>query len=108
MGTEQKYPEHLVETIAKALFAGYGANGYHLDAHYRIEAVKVLDALGLTVTEEWGMTHPRHGSLYVGYDDEAHVRHDRGRNDYMQTWPIVHRTVLHAETPWVEVSPDAE
>lgn len=46
-------------------------------------AIAALDALGLTVTEE---------STYRGrYPDVT----------------LVHRTVLHAETPWVEV-PDAE
>lgn len=98
--TEQKYPADIIETVAKALFAGYGSNGYHLDAHYRIEAVKVLDALGLTVTEEWATLHPSGAALPAGSWAGARTR------STALGQPILHRTVLHAETPWVEVVSD--
>lgn len=104
MSTEQKYPEHLVETVAKALFAGYGANGYHLDAHYRIEAVKVLDALGLTVTEEWAVRNERDWIIELDPCDEGTARRSLKPGDS----GLARRTILHAETPWMEVASDGE
>ena len=125
--TNDKYPADIIERFCEAQHDAYEAAavregwvtqkasrkpwGEVPEANKQTMRASVraaLDALAFTVTEEWGMKHPHSGSLYRGYDDEAHMRQDRSRLVDSQEWPIIHRIVLKAETPWMEVAHDAE
>lgn len=113
--TEQKYPADIIEKVAKAMaIRDYDGCFERLDGTdpdskeslptdeedaewWRKRAVAALDALGLTVTEEWR-----------GYEG-APVSGSRSWAQHVVSpgTPVQRRALLVAETPWVEV-PDAE
>lgn len=81
-----KYPEEIVEKVARALAA--------------------LDALGLTVTEEFGIDYG--DEVDSGWKDADGPRRAAERNlrqatpgqRHLYAHTIVRRIVLYAETPW--------
>lgn len=104
--TESKYPADIIDTIAKACFVHYFGKSEHgewTESGWQRLAVEILDALGLTVTEDFGL-------MYIGGDIA-----DGYTEGTAQKWAkrgaarrISRRHVLHAVTPWVEVTDDAE